>query len=61
MDELAVLKGNLQSRSAGPTESGMESSPWSAIGGTSDGSSRAQCGLLNQFAMDAKDTQVKSS
>jgi|OrbCmetagenome_4_1107370.scaffolds.fasta_scaffold58922_2 hypothetical protein len=57
MDELAVLKGNLQSRSAGPTESG----PWSAIGVTSGGSSRAQCGLLNQFAMDAKDTQVKSS
>ena len=44
MKELAILKGKMQSRSAVPAETGFESSPWSAIGMTSDESSKGTVG-----------------
>ena len=45
MNELAVLKGKMQSMSAVPAETGFESSPWSAIGVTSDESSKGTMGI----------------
>ena len=45
IEELAYLRDKMQKGSAGKAESGMESSPWSAVGGASTQSSKDTMGV----------------